>query len=107
MDSYDRHLVQFVVTWAPFGGPIDEDTYPRFGLRGRRMWNRFHRIVASAESVLAELEDDDADLIRQARALIASHRLDEAKQRDQRNGGGHAVRPTPHHRAVHEPATPR
>jgi hypothetical protein len=106
MDSFDRHLVQFVVTWAPFGGPTDEDTYPRFGLRGGRLWNRFNRIVASAESVLPELEEGDAKLIGQARALIESHHLDDPRQSGQRNSGGHAVRPTPHYRATHEQVTP-
>jgi hypothetical protein len=106
MDSFDRHLVQFVVTWAPFGGPSDEDTYPRFGLRGRKLWNRFNRIVASAELVLPELQDDDAELTEQPRALIGSHHLDDPRQRGPRNSGGHALRPTPHYRATHEQATP-
>jgi hypothetical protein len=104
MDSFDRHLVQFLVTWAPFGGPADEDTYPRFGLRGRRLWNRFDRIVARAESVLPELEDDDAELIERARALIALQLVG-----DPRHSGpnsSHALRPTPHYRPSHEHVTP-
>jgi hypothetical protein len=107
MDAFDRHLVQFVVTWAPFGGPADEDTYPRFGLRGRKLWNRFNRIVANAESLLPELGEDDAELIEQARAIIGPHHLDDPTQSGQRNSGGHAVRPTPHHRAPHHQVTPR
>ena len=91
MDAFDRHLVQFVVTWAPFGGPVDEDTYPRFGLSGRRMWNRFHRIVAAAELVLCELEDDDAELIRQARTVIELHHLDDPREIAQRIRGSHPV----------------
>lgn len=70
MDAFDRHLVSFVLIWAPFGGPADEDTFPRFGLRGKRMWNRYHRIIRNAESRLGELDDHDMELVLRARRHV-------------------------------------
>lgn len=74
MDAYDRHLVAFVLTWAPFGGPLDEDAFPRFGLSGRALYDRFHRIIAAAHSHMYELDELDEELVRRAcelRGLVA------------------------------------
>lgn len=76
MDSFDRHLLQFVLTWTPFGGPTDEDTFPRFGLRARSVHDRFIAITTLAGARFASLDEDDADLIRRAQAhLYEDHSL--------------------------------
>jgi hypothetical protein len=70
VNQFDRHLVSFVLTWAPFGGPTDEDTFPRFGLRANRVMGRFRRIVAAAEAKSDTLDPSDADLVTQARQYL-------------------------------------
>ncbi|BBZ31287.1 hypothetical protein MMAD_55820 (plasmid) [Mycolicibacterium madagascariense] len=70
VDSFDRHLLQFVLTWTPFGGPADEDTFPRFGLRASVVHDRFIAIANSVGSQLSTLDHDDADLVRRAQAHL-------------------------------------
>lgn len=74
MDSFDRHLLQFVLTWTPFGGPADEDTFPRFGLRASSVHDRFIAITTSALSDLSGLDDDDAGIALRAQAHVHSDR---------------------------------
>jgi len=69
-DSFDRHLLQFVLTWTPFGGPTDEDTFPRFGLHAPAVHDRYIAIASSAASRLSSLDEDDADLVRRAQAHL-------------------------------------
>ncbi|MBX7446932.1 hypothetical protein GR927_02920 [Mycolicibacterium sp. 3033] len=69
MDSFDRQLVSFVLTWAPFGGPDDEDAFPRFGLRTAAVWQRFERILDAVAAGQLRLDDSDAELIRRAGEL--------------------------------------
>ena len=70
MDAYDRHLLSFVLTWAPFGGPPEEDSFPRFGLPTSAIYERFDRIVAAVEGRTADLDEIDLDLVRRARAVV-------------------------------------
>ncbi len=72
MDWYDRRIVEFVVRWAPFGGPPDDDLLPRFGLTRRQFAERFQYIVSTkVESTLA---DSDRDLLAEARNLLTTVR---------------------------------
>lgn len=69
MKPLERQLLAFVLQWAPYGGPFDEDTFPRFGLTASAVMRRFDRIVVCAEMRLDELNDRDADLVRRANAV--------------------------------------
>jgi len=73
-DSFDRHLLQFVLAWTPFGGPTDEDTFPRFGLRASTAHDRFIVSTKSVGSQLSSLDEDDADLERRAQAHLHADR---------------------------------
>lgn len=69
MDAFDRHLVSFVLTWEPFGGPLEEDVFPRFGLSVEAVYARFDRIVTDARARTSELDEVDEELVRRASAL--------------------------------------
>jgi hypothetical protein len=71
LDEFDRHLLQFFLTWAPFGGPTEEDVYPRFGLDTAAGWRRFKRVTASGYVQLLRLSADDAKLILRAATWIS------------------------------------
>ncbi|WP_166902247.1 hypothetical protein [Mycobacterium sp. DL440] len=45
MDAFDRQMVQYVLRWAPFGGPRDEDTFCEFGLTSAGLYERMAKIV--------------------------------------------------------------
>jgi len=60
MDQFDRNLVEYVLSWAPFGGPPAEEILPRFGFPsdqlGKRIrdiaYPRLRRIIEIDERVL-------------------------------------------------------
>ncbi len=66
MNAFDRHLLSFVLTWVPFGGPCDEDTFPRFGLSAEATRKRFARIIVRAGARAEALAGEDAALMRRA-----------------------------------------
>lgn len=72
MDWFDRQIVQFVVLWAPFGGPPAEDVLPRFGLTPTHLTRRFAQIITNLDGADDVLDDDDAQLIVRARRLLAA-----------------------------------
>lgn len=70
MDWYDRRIIEFVVRWAPFGGPPDDDLLPRFGLTRRQFAERFKYIVSAKEE--PTLADSDRELLAEARQLLTA-----------------------------------
>ena len=70
MESFDRHLLQFVLMWTPFGGPTDADTFRGSGCAAWSVHDRFIAITTSVGSQLSSLDDDDADLVRRAQAHL-------------------------------------
>lgn len=45
VDRFDWEIVTFAVTWAPYGGPEDEDVMPAFGITRQEFQRRFAAIV--------------------------------------------------------------
>ena len=88
MDPFDRQIVQFVVRWAPFGGPPDEDVLPGFGLTPVELRRRFRQIVAEMTSTETTLSDEDTALLFKARrapfpprrAPVSSHQQSRREQ---------------------------
>lgn len=74
MDSFERQLVQFVVLWAPFGGPPDEEVLPSFGLTPALLARRFNQIVSTLAQAPVSLNDDDAQLLAAARRALPALR---------------------------------
>jgi hypothetical protein len=72
LDAYDRHVLNFVLTWAPFGGHSDDDAFPEFGLNAQQLGGRFEEIADRGTSSLGLLNDWDANLIRRAQRLLMS-----------------------------------
>jgi hypothetical protein len=68
----DWEILRFVVSWAPYGGPHDEETVPRFGMNSERLKARFAEIVRALDSGNAPLDFDQRQLLRRACELAAS-----------------------------------
>ncbi|WP_229481827.1 hypothetical protein [Mycolicibacterium mageritense] len=47
IDEFDWDIVRYVVEWAPYGGPLDEDILPRFGMDAQRLDARFIELVSA------------------------------------------------------------
>jgi hypothetical protein len=83
MDCFDRRILQFVLAWAPYGGPADDDVFLEFGIAADELLWRFHRIVAMQTKCARELDNFDRSLLARASAHVA--RTDAAN--------GHRLRP--------------
>ncbi|MHC9297511.1 hypothetical protein ACRCUN_34080, partial [Mycobacterium sp. LTG2003] len=47
VDQFDWDIIRYVVEWAPYGGPLDEDILPRFGMDAQRLNARFIELVSA------------------------------------------------------------
>ncbi|ART67311.1 hypothetical protein BTO20_00675 [Mycobacterium dioxanotrophicus] len=69
MDWFDRRILTFILLWAPFGEPPDDEVFEQFGLRKDLLMKRFAEI-ASRECLATAVSDDDHVLIGRARRLL-------------------------------------
>lgn len=61
MDRFDREILEFVLNWAPYGGPPAGDALPLFGLTDRQLGDRIRCIIV--HSLAGRLSPDDRDLL--------------------------------------------
>ena len=47
MDRFDRQILEFVRSWAPYGGPPADAVLEEFGLTQEELVDRFHLILAT------------------------------------------------------------
>lgn len=71
MDIFERELVTFVLKWAPFGGPTDDETFPLFGMSAECLKQRFRELVTRAECDLGTAASPDIRaLVERATKLL-------------------------------------
>lgn len=63
MNWFDRQIVQFVLQWAPFGGPPKDDVLPRFGLSPEQLGIRFRAIVSTWSAHVSTLTVSERELL--------------------------------------------
>lgn len=66
MDTFDRRILQFVLAWAPYGGPREDDVWPQFGMTAEQLRDRFAQIVAGLVPRVRALPAADRCLLEQA-----------------------------------------
>jgi hypothetical protein len=47
MDRFDREILDFVRSWAPYGGPPSDEVLTEFGMTREQLFDRVERIVAT------------------------------------------------------------
>lgn len=47
VDRFDWEIITFVVRWAPYGGPKEDDVMPTFGMTCEELQKRFTAIVSA------------------------------------------------------------
>jgi hypothetical protein len=55
MDRFDREILDFVRSWAPYGGPPSDEVFAEFGLTPSQLADRLDLIV-SAENARRDRE---------------------------------------------------
>ena len=68
VDRFDMEIVEFMLAWAPYGGPPTEECVPLFGMSRDRLLARLRAIVASGER--RNLGKCDLALLERAAALV-------------------------------------
>lgn len=70
LDDFETDMIEFVLSWRPYDGPHDEDTFPRFGLSAQQLHNRLIGLLDRCDQSRAPLPAEDySRLIRLAAAL--------------------------------------
>jgi hypothetical protein len=67
VNEFDWELVDFVLSWQPYGDPPDDEVLVRFGMTPLRLRQRFGEIVESALAGPSEYGDDRQALLARAR----------------------------------------
>jgi hypothetical protein len=49
VDLFDMEIVEFVLSWVPYGGPPTDECVPLFGMARHRLLARFREIVETGE----------------------------------------------------------
>ena len=77
LDRFDRDLLTFVLSWAPYGGPPDSECFVEFGMNAERVRERCLEVVCTARAI--EHNDEERSLLVNAAQLLG------AIQRDSRS----------------------
>ncbi len=68
IDRFDMEIVEFVLSWAPYGGPPSEECLPLFGMRVDHLEARFRAIVRTGQR--HHLGEDERVLLERATTLL-------------------------------------
>lgn len=66
MDRFDRHIVEFVLKWAPYGWPPENETFIEFGLHAEELQKRFWSILRAMRTQVRSLDNFDRNLLARA-----------------------------------------
>jgi hypothetical protein len=73
IDDFEWDIVAFVLRWAPYGGPSEEESLPHFGMTCAQLQTRFAGVIRKlGDFPRASLSDPQRDLVQQGRRLLAS-----------------------------------
>jgi hypothetical protein len=64
MDRFDRELVEFWLSWLPYGGPPDDEALPEFGMTRAQLQSRV--IVVVRTNLERRLAIDERILLMRA-----------------------------------------
>jgi hypothetical protein len=62
MEWFDRKIVEYVITWAPYGPLRDEEVFPEFGMGVWQLRSRFSAIVTKL-AARADLDEVDRTMV--------------------------------------------
>jgi hypothetical protein len=79
LDRFDRDLLAFMLSWAPYGGPPDSECFVEFGMNADRVRERCMQVVCTARAV-DYVETECSLLLRTSRLLLGPQ-----NQRDRRS----------------------
>jgi hypothetical protein len=76
VDSFERDILQFVLAWAPYGGPREDDVWLQFGMTAEQLGGRFATIVAGLVPRVRTLPSIDRSLLQRACGYLRAQRTE-------------------------------
>jgi hypothetical protein len=71
LDRFDRDLLAFILSWAPYGGPPENECFVEFGMSSDRVRERCMEVVCTAQA--SEFGESECSLLlRGSRLLLGS-----------------------------------
>ncbi len=77
LDRFDRDLLSFVVSWAPYGGPPDNECFVEFGMSADRLRQRCVQVVSTTRA--ADCAEDERELLLRTCRLLLGQRHRESR----------------------------
>lgn len=74
MDTFERDILQFVLAWAPYGGPREDDVWLQFGMTAEQLGGRFAKVVAGLVPRVRSLPNADRSLLQRACGYLRDQR---------------------------------
>jgi hypothetical protein len=71
LDRFDRDLLAFMLSWAPYGGPPDRECFVEFGMSADRVQERCRQVVCTAHAT--DYGDTECSLLLRASRLLLGH----------------------------------
>jgi hypothetical protein len=87
LERFDRDLLTFVLSWAPYGGPPEDECLIQFGMSANRVRQRCHELICTARP-----HDYEAP---ESQLLLRASRAADVGQRRTANRRADPVRPDP------------
>jgi hypothetical protein len=79
LDRFDRDMLTFTLSWAPYGGPPNSECFVEFGMNADRVHERCMQVVCTARA--ADFGEEEGALLLRASQLL----LGRPFQRDRRS----------------------
>lgn len=70
LDWFDRKIIEFILAWAPYDGPTDDETFPEFGMSTADLKARFVEIISMQTLLEHVMGSDDRALLQRAQAYF-------------------------------------
>jgi hypothetical protein len=73
LDLFDRDLLAFLLSWAPYGGPPDSECFVEFGMSAARLRERCVQVVSTTRSI--DCNDEERELLLRTCRLLLAHQI--------------------------------
>lgn len=79
VDRFDREIVEFLLAWAPYGDPPDDECFPTFGMTLDQLKDHVRRLIEDNKDL--RMRRDDCLLLMRVARLVGIKKIAPAGRR--------------------------
>ena len=79
VDRFDWEIITYMVSWAPYAGPREDDALPAFGMTNSQLQERFTAIVTELHNRPLRLNREQYELLWSAMELVSEQSSERTK----------------------------